>query len=175
MCPGMRLNLCPARNSSGHQLDISYDNSYRNCTTQGITDATSCDRPKNASQIQSFWLDAGCEHRDRSLCSAARRLPQPNQVEPNADASTLTEVVVTANKLNAQKVLDVPASIQAISGDALQAAGASGIMSIAGDVPGLSIQDLGPGDKKYVIRGINSTGELDSRCLLRGGGDQRHE
>ena len=32
-------------------------------------------------------------------------------------------------------------------------------MSIAGDVPGLSIQDLGPGDKKYVIRGINSTGD----------------
>jgi len=82
-----------------------------------------------------------------------------DQIEPNADASTLTEVVVTANKLNAQKVLDVPASIQAISGDALQAAGASGIMSIAGDVPGLSIQDLGPGDKKYVIRGINSTGD----------------
>ena len=32
-------------------------------------------------------------------------------------------------------------------------------MSIAGEVPGLSIQDLGPGDKKYVIRGINSTGD----------------
>jgi outer membrane receptor protein involved in Fe transport len=82
-----------------------------------------------------------------------------DQVEPIADASTLTEVIVTANKLNALKVLDVPASIQAISGNALQAEGASGIMSIAGDVPGLSIQDLGPGDKKYVIRGINSTGD----------------
>ncbi|HVW71277.1 MAG TPA: TonB-dependent receptor plug domain-containing protein, partial [Steroidobacteraceae bacterium] len=81
-----------------------------------------------------------------------------------ADESTgeggapLEEVTVTANKLNSQKVLDVPASIQAISGDALQSAGASNIMSIAGDIPGLSIQDLGPGDKKYVIRGINSTG-----------------
>ena len=32
-------------------------------------------------------------------------------------------------------------------------------MGIAGDIPGLSIQDLGPGDKKYVIRGINSTGD----------------
>src|SRR5258708_17944335 len=71
----------------------------------------------------------------------------------------LEEIVVTANKLNAQKVLDIPASIQAISGDALQAISASGIMSIAGEVPGLSIQDLGPGDKKYVIRGINSTGD----------------
>src|ERR1700720_3071712 len=45
----------------------------------------------------------------------------------------LEEIVVTANKLNAQKVLDTPASIQAISGDSLQSIGASGIMSIAGE------------------------------------------
>src|SRR5260370_24246113 len=32
-------------------------------------------------------------------------------------------------------------------------------MDIAGQIPGLSVQDLGPGDKKYVIRGINSTGD----------------
>ena len=77
---------------------------------------------------------------------------------PAADSAELTEIVVTANKLNATKVLDTPASIQALSGDALQQDGASGIMDIAGDIPGLSIQDLGPGDKKYVIRGINSNG-----------------
>ena len=76
-----------------------------------------------------------------------------------ADSDSLQEVVVTATKLNAEKVLDVPASLQAISGDTLQRQDAAGIMSIAGEVPGLSIQDLGPGDKKYVIRGINSTGE----------------
>jgi iron complex outermembrane receptor protein len=76
-----------------------------------------------------------------------------------AGSGGLEEIVVTANKLNAQKVLDTPASIQAISGDSLQNISASGIMSIAGEVPGLSIQDLGPGDKKYVIRGINSTGD----------------
>ncbi|MGH8137135.1 MAG: TonB-dependent receptor [Steroidobacteraceae bacterium] len=76
-----------------------------------------------------------------------------------AEAPPLAEVVVSANKLNAQKVLDVPGSIQAISGDTLQRSGAAGIMDIAGDIPGLSVQDLGPGDKKYVIRGINSTGD----------------
>src|ERR1700749_4282080 len=74
------------------------------------------------------------------------------------DNGSVTEVVVTATKLNAQKVLDLPISIQAISGEALQRAGVSGIMDVAGQIPGLSIQDLGPGDKKYVIRGINSTG-----------------
>jgi iron complex outermembrane recepter protein len=79
--------------------------------------------------------------------------------EAPADSGlVLEEVTVTANKLNATKVLDTPASIQAISGDALQNAGVSGIMDVAGQIPGLSIQDQGPGDKKYVIRGINSTG-----------------
>ncbi len=76
-----------------------------------------------------------------------------------ASSGGLDEIIVTANKLNSQKVLDIAASIQAISGEALQAAGVSGIMDIAGSIPGLSIQDLGPGDKKYVIRGINSTGD----------------
>ena len=77
---------------------------------------------------------------------------------PAAADSELGEVVVTANKLAATKVLDTPVSIQAISGDALQRSGASNIMDIAGDIPGLAIQDLGPGDKRYVIRGINSAG-----------------
>jgi iron complex outermembrane receptor protein len=81
---------------------------------------------------------------------------------PAGESIELNEVVVTANKLNATKVLDTPVSIQAISGDALQRSGASNIMDIAGDIPGLSIQDLGPGDKKYVIRGINSTGAATS-------------
>ena len=79
--------------------------------------------------------------------------------DTSSESASIEEIVVTANKLNAQRVLDIAASIQAISGDALQTAGVSGIMGIAGEIPGLSIQDLGPGDKKYVIRGINSTGD----------------
>ncbi|MDB6091546.1 MAG: TonB-dependent receptor [Gammaproteobacteria bacterium] len=81
---------------------------------------------------------------------------------PADDSVALEEITVTANKLNAQKVLDLPEAIQAISGDALQRSGSVGIMDIAGQIPGLSIQDLGPGDKKYVIRGINSTGAATS-------------
>jgi len=77
----------------------------------------------------------------------------------DADASQLTEIVVSANKLSTQKILDVPASIQAIGSDSLERTQAAGIMDIAGKIPGLSVQDLGPGDKKYVIRGINSNGD----------------
>ena len=94
-----------------------------------------------------------------SAASIGVPLAAVGQTAGASDTGSLEEIVVTANKLNAQKVLDIPVSIQAISGDALQSAGAAGIMSIAGDIPGFSIQDLGPGDKKYVIRGINSTGD----------------
>lgn len=105
-----------------------------------------------ASQILSWSAAAAV-----AACGA-QSAPAQSTAPPDTSGG-LAEIVVTANKLNAQRVLDIPASIQAISGDALQAEDASGIMSIAGDVPGLSIQDLGPGDKKYVIRGINSTGD----------------
>ncbi len=93
-----------------------------------------------------------------SLALAPRIASAADEAAAPDTSLALEEVVVTANKLNAAKVLDTPASIQAISGDALQSAGVSGIMDVAGQIPGLSIQDLGPGDKKYVIRGINSTG-----------------
>ena len=79
--------------------------------------------------------------------------------ETAGESAPIEEIVVTANKLNAQRVLDIPVSIQAISGDSLQRAGSSAFIDIAGQIPGLSVQDLGPGDKKYVIRGINSTGD----------------
>jgi outer membrane receptor protein involved in Fe transport len=85
--------------------------------------------------------------------------PGAAAADASSDSTALDEVVVTANKLNSQKVLDLPISIQAISGDSLQRAGYSAFMDIAGEIPGLSVQDLGPGDKKYVIRGINSTGD----------------
>jgi iron complex outermembrane recepter protein len=94
-----------------------------------------------------------------AVAGLAPHLATAADADADADSGpVLQEVTVTANKLNSTKVLDTPVSIQAISGDTLQSQGAAGIMSIAGDVPGLSIQDLGPGDKKYVIRGINSTG-----------------
>src|SRR5579872_5610971 len=89
------------------------------------------------------------------LASAADAAPAAAATEQTGVA----EVVVTANKLNSTKVLETPSAIQAISGAALARAGTVGFIDVAGKIPGLSIQDLGPGDRKYVIRGINSTGD----------------
>src|SRR4051794_28422871 len=63
---------------------------------------------------------------------------------PADETTTLSEVVVTANKLNSTVVLETPASIQAISGQDLQKQGVAGFMDIAAQIPGLSVQDLGP-------------------------------
>src|SRR5258708_13526966 len=55
--------------------------------------------------------------------------------ETAGESAPIQEIVVTANKLNAQKVLDVPASIQAISGALLQPAGPSAFVALAGPIP----------------------------------------
>ena len=73
-------------------------------------------------------------------------------------ATALEEVVVTANKRSEQSTQDTPAAIQALSGDDLQKSGVVNFADYAGRIPSLSFTDLGPGDKKYVIRGVTSKG-----------------
>ncbi|HEY0271197.1 MAG TPA: TonB-dependent receptor, partial [Sphingomonas sp.] len=78
-----------------------------------------------------------------------------------ADAGTsggLADIVVTADKRGAVSLQKVPITIQALSGELLAAKGAKTFEDFAGSVPGLQFDDLGPGDKKYIIRGINSSG-----------------
>jgi iron complex outermembrane receptor protein len=115
-----------------------------------------------ASQLQStgkYKISSWMLAASAGIAGMFNGAPAPAANQVSNESAPIEEIVVTANKLNAQKVLDVPASIQAISGDWLQAGGSSAFMDVAGEIPGLSVQDLGPGDKKYVIRGINSTGD----------------
>ena len=77
---------------------------------------------------------------------------------PTAKAPLEGEIVVTATKRESSTIQDTPISIQAISGDALKDQGAMDFADFYHSVPGLSVQDEGPGDKRYVIRGVNSSG-----------------
>ena len=77
-----------------------------------------------------------------------------------ADQSdVLQEVVVTANRRE-QNLLDVPYNISAVSGQALEAAGATNLADIGRLLPGISIPDLGPrassSNSNIVIRGLNA-------------------
>lgn len=77
----------------------------------------------------------------------------------NATAqNVLEEIVVTASKRGEQVLQDTPLAVQAFSGENLNDRLVTEFQDIAAQIPSLTFQDLGPGDKEYVLRGINSTG-----------------
>ena len=84
----------------------------------------------------------------------------------NGDDSALQEVVVTAFKQGAQSVQSVPSSIDVLSADRLEAMGVSNFADFSRSVPGLNFVDSGPGDKRYIIRGINSAGEAQTALYI---------
>lgn len=87
----------------------------------------------------------------------AQNAAPPVAADDQANAG-LESIIVTANKRGNERLRDVPTAIQAIGGDTLARIGAVEFADYAGRISGLQFQDLGPGDKKYIIRGINSSG-----------------
>ncbi len=70
----------------------------------------------------------------------------------------LEEILVTASKRGAQKLQDIPISVQALSGDKLIQMGATDFNDFFRLISGLNVFDQGPGDKRYIVRGVNATG-----------------
>lgn len=82
----------------------------------------------------------------------------PVLAQDQSDDSSVEEIIVTASKRGAQSVQDVPAAIQAFSADQIENLGAVEFTDLATRIPGLTFQDQGPGDREYIIRGVNSRG-----------------
>ncbi|MHA6769116.1 TonB-dependent receptor [Sphingobium ummariense] len=78
--------------------------------------------------------------------------------DANASDGAAGEIIVTASKRTSSTVQDTPIAVQALGGDALKDKGALDFADFYHSIPALSVQDEGPGDKRYVIRGINSAG-----------------
>ncbi|MFQ5983334.1 MAG: TonB-dependent receptor plug domain-containing protein, partial [Woeseiaceae bacterium] len=76
----------------------------------------------------------------------------------NLIAAEMEEIVVTATKRGEVDVQSLGAAIYAITGDNLENKNQIDFEEFAASVPGLHFQDLGPGDKEYIIRGINGNG-----------------
>ncbi|MET0282353.1 MAG: TonB-dependent receptor [Steroidobacteraceae bacterium] len=70
----------------------------------------------------------------------------------------LDEVVVTATR-RATRLLETPASITALRAETLREINADAFSDFAALVPGLTSIDVGPGQKRYAIRGLQSAGE----------------
>lgn len=83
--------------------------------------------------------------------------PALAQDQQDQDAN-VEEIIVTASKRGAQSLQDVPSAIQAFSADQIEDFGAVEFTDLATRIPGLTFQDQGPGDREYIIRGVNSRG-----------------
>lgn len=70
----------------------------------------------------------------------------------------IDEIVVTADKRRQVAIQDIPISVQALRGAELEDSGALDFMDYYRQVPGLSVNNYGPGNKQYIIRGIQSGG-----------------
>jgi outer membrane receptor protein involved in Fe transport len=83
------------------------------------------------------------------------------RIVPASGASTakepaqLEEVIVTAQK-RSQRLLDVPVSIAALSGEELHRAGVDTLLDLSHAVPGLVVGDAGGGFIRYFVRGVSN-------------------
>ena len=68
---------------------------------------------------------------------------------------TLEEIVVTSRK-RAESVMDIPAAVQALSGEDLKDMGARGMSDYARFIPAVNIVDYGSGLANFVFRGATS-------------------
>ena len=73
----------------------------------------------------------------------------------SSDEEISEEIVVTAQK-RATALQEVPFSVAAVTGEDIKQSGATNIVEIARNVPGLYITDLGPGQSQVAIRGISA-------------------
>ena len=65
--------------------------------------------------------------------------------------------MITASKRGEQALQEVPIAVQAVTGDQIRRQVALELIDLAPRISSLVVQDLGPGDRKYIIRGVNST------------------
>jgi outer membrane receptor protein involved in Fe transport len=75
-----------------------------------------------------------------------------------ADEADLKEIVVSATRRDT-KLLETPISMTALGAETLRSVNADSFADFASLVPGLTSMDVGPGQKRYALRGLQSAGE----------------
>jgi len=89
---------------------------------------------------------------------AAMAQGQAQDQDDSIATGTLEEVLVTARK-RTESIMDVPESIQAISGADLEVAGLHQMDDYVRFIPSMSYTSTNPGSAVLVFRGINDSGE----------------
>lgn len=86
------------------------------------------------------------------------RAASPAESARAANVNGIEEILVTATKRGAASAQSLAISVSAISGKNLEDSGATAFADWSHSVPGLVFQEQGPGDKRYIIRGVQSIG-----------------
>ena len=86
-------------------------------------------------------------------------LPTFAQQSDEPSVARIDEIVVTASKRGETNVQDLAMSIVALDQETLERMRVSDFTDFAQYVPGLDAVQIGPGQRRYLIRGINLPGE----------------
>lgn len=74
-------------------------------------------------------------------------------------ADDVDEIIfVTSDKMGSATLQEMPVTIKLLGAEELEEKGIIEFIDYAGSIPSLQFQDLGPGDKEFIIRGVNSSG-----------------
>lgn len=87
------------------------------------------------------------------LAAAGPSIGQQARNEP------VEEIIVTSRKLGAENVQEIPAAISALDRQALEDMMVKDFEDFARQVPGLTFLDTSPGERRYVVRGVQSAGQ----------------
>ena len=79
--------------------------------------------------------------------------------DAGADEGAIEEIIVTSRKLGAENLQKIPAAISALDRKALEEMMVVDFEDFARQIPGLTFLDTAPGERKYVVRGIQSAGQ----------------
>jgi outer membrane receptor protein involved in Fe transport len=82
-----------------------------------------------------------------------------SQDQADENDGMMEEIIVTSRKMGAESLQDIPAAISALDRRALDEGMVVDFEDFARNIPGLTFLDTAPGEKRYVIRGVQSAGQ----------------
>lgn len=111
--------------------------------------------------MQKTWFLSGVCAGALALTAGTAAAQQAGTPRPAgaANETSVSEVIVTAEKRE-ERLVDVPASVTALTGQSLSAQGITSITDFAALAPGLTFKGGGEGEMSLVIRGINNAVSL---------------
>jgi outer membrane receptor protein involved in Fe transport len=137
-------------------------------TNSRLTAASRTSRNSTLARAVAAILGASAAHAVLAV-GAANPIPDPGSTGSGSasNASQLQEVIVTAER-RVQNAQDVPITIQALTGQTLQALHVETLSDYLKYVPNVTMAETGPGEDTLFIRGI-STGLSGVQALAATG------